>query len=365
MPSELLVEVCRVVDVQPHPNADRLDIVTVKGWQCVVQKGKYTVGQHVVYFPIDSVLTDELNIQLFPPDSKITLDKCRIKTVKLRGVVSQGLVVDLETLGLRNLYVGANVKDLLGVTKHQSKEKVPNQFAGKIAKKREGSKHFTPYTSINNIKNFPYHLDGKNVVINEKIHGTNFRAGIVPYEPTTWWERLKYLFSKPKSHFVYGSHNVQLKPADSKNCYYPTNVYWNACSKYDIEGVCKRLKKALNCDSVVIYGEVYGEGIQKNYSYGCKKGEQKLVVFDIKIDGFYVDADILDVYCTCLYLPMCPELYRGEFNNNVLIDMTNSVLAPSQKVMEGYVIRSTDNNRLIFKHINPDYLLSKNNTEWT
>lgn len=54
--SSLIVEICEVNDVEKHPNADKLDLVSVKGWQCVAQKGEYQIGDSVVYIPIDSIL---------------------------------------------------------------------------------------------------------------------------------------------------------------------------------------------------------------------------------------------------------------------------------------------------------------------
>ena len=57
--------------------------------------------------------------------------------------------------------------------------------------------------------------------------------------------------------------------------YYDSNVYIEAVNKYKI--------KEILTPGMVLYGEVYGDGIQKNYNYGCKDGEHKLVIFDVMI----------------------------------------------------------------------------------
>ncbi len=95
--SNLIVEVCRVDSLRPHPNADRLDVVTIKGWQVVVGKGQFAEGQPVVYFPPDTMLPAAL-IEQFgvtkycqpQPDGYL-----RIRRARLRGEPSFGLVVPL------------------------------------------------------------------------------------------------------------------------------------------------------------------------------------------------------------------------------------------------------------------------------
>lgn len=81
------VSVVKIDDVIEHPNADRLDLVQIAGWNCVIRKGEYQKGDKVVYIPIDSILPFEIESKLFPPDSKVKLSKSRVKTIKLRRKV--------------------------------------------------------------------------------------------------------------------------------------------------------------------------------------------------------------------------------------------------------------------------------------
>lgn len=366
MPSELFVEVCTIDDLKPHDNADRLEIATVKGWQCIVQKDTYSIGDKVIYFPIDSVLSPETEEKIFGPESKVKLKDSRVRTIKLRGVISQGLTAPISLFEMSpETPIGTDVKEMLRVHKYEAHVKKPNIMSGKPTSKRSGNVNFGKYTKINHIKNFPYHLDGKRVVAHEKIHGTNFRCGMVTKAPHTLWQKIKAWFTKGDREFVYGSHNVQLKKASKKQGFYPTNVYWKTVDNYDLQRVTEYLANRVGND-VIIYGEIYGDGIQKKYSYGCKKGEQKLVVFDIKVGGKYLGYDDLRCWCSVLGLEMPPELFDGDYDPERLMELNtgNSVMVPEQKIIEGLVIRTLDEDRQIFKLINPEYLL-KDNTEFS
>ena len=90
--NDFRVEVVEVDEVLEHPNADRLEIAKVKGWQCVVGKDSFAAGDKGIYIPIESILPEELEAKIFGT-SKVKLSKHRVKTIRLRGAVSQGLLV--------------------------------------------------------------------------------------------------------------------------------------------------------------------------------------------------------------------------------------------------------------------------------
>ena len=129
-----------------------------------------------------------------------------------------------------------------------------------------------------------------------------------------------------------------------------------------------RLKDNLQKGEVV-YGEIYGEGIQKNYTYGLKN-KKDLVIFDIQKDGEYIPFRDTHKRCHTLGLKVVPVLNGGRAIRFSEIDLDkivlgNSVFCPEQKIMEGVVIRNAKNNspRKILKVISPDYLL-KDNTDF-
>jgi RNA ligase (TIGR02306 family) len=353
------VEISEIVDVQPHPNADRLELATVRGWQCVVQKGAFRPGDRCVYIPIDSVLDPLLEAKIFGADSKVKLSNHRVKTIKLRGAISQGLVVDLPSLELDGLRVGTDVAAQLGVSKYEPPEAPASMRTSTGATSRKQTNpHFRKYTSLENAKNHPNVFEpGETVVVTEKIHGTNFRAGYVPFHADTLWKRFKsFVGLAPKWDFVYGSHNVQLQSKLLADTHYDSNVYAEAVKKY-------RLRDLLQPGEVV-YGEVYGDGIQKGYTYGCGPGERKLALFDTMVDGKYLDPLAFREWAQARDLPVVPTLLKGPFDLAAVKALTAgaSVLAPSQRVREGVVVKPlkdtvTHIGRKVLKFISDEYLL--------
>lgn len=358
------VNIENIIAVEPHPNADRLELATVRGWQCVIPKGQFQVGDLVVYIPIDSILPDELEAKIFGPDSKVKLNKSRVKTIKLRGAISQGLVVKPETVGLSsdanwfNVSIGLNVTKKLGITKYEPPAKeLPNGMNVKKQKRLENP-NFHKYGGIENFKNYPdLFEEGEQVSVTEKIHGTNFRAGYVPCVANTIWRRvLKFFGRLPEYEFVYGSNNVQLHQKGERGGFYSFTVYGEAVEKYKLRELLK--------PSEVVYGEIYGAGIQKGYTYGCGPEERKLVIFDLKRSGEFVSSEELSAFCRERELPQPPELYRGPFNKNTILALTlgDSVLASAQKVREGVVVKPIEEEksyigRKLLKVISDTYLL--------
>lgn len=368
MGASLIVETDFVDEIQDHSNADRLDIVKVKGWYCVVKKGSIKIDDLIIYVPVDSVLPDKLANIIFPPDSKITIKNNRIKTIKIRGSISQGLVITCKTLDKYYdlpLYPGVDVKNILGITKYEPQEKSP--FSIKSTKGKENkNENFFKYTDLNHFKNYPSLIQKDEVVtITEKIHGTNFRAGYVPINKSTpmrWWKMLCSLFMRnsykfPGYEFVYGSHNVQLQNKTGDT------VYSRIVDKYD-------LKNKIT-PGFVLYGEIYGDGIQKNYKYGLKN-DIAVSFFDVMKNEKYLSYPESVYYISeTLELEYVPVLYIGEFGKANLDSFFNesSSIDDSQKIIEGIVIRTVEEQnshagRKVLKYINPEYLLKKGNSDW-
>lgn len=169
--SAFSVEIVRV-EVEPHPQADRLDLVKVRGWQCVSRKGMLKTGDLAVYLPVDSVLPAPLVAHL-------NIEKMysrHLRTVKLRGYISQGMVVPFHSLP-RDMFVagripepvlGLDLAEALGITKYDPP--IPVNMSGIQLPDHE---NFHKYTDIENIKSHPTGVfnPGELVVVTEKIHG--------------------------------------------------------------------------------------------------------------------------------------------------------------------------------------------------
>jgi RNA ligase (TIGR02306 family) len=367
--STLKVEVTTIGSVERHPNADRLDLAGINEWRCVIGRDSYKPGDVCVYIPIDSVLPEKLEEKLFPVDSKIKLHNHRIKTIKIRGAISQGLVVSLDSVGLspKKYKPGDDVTTVLGVTKY---EPSAPKFQSSIGRStwRQSNPNFRKYTDIENFKNHPnVFQEGESVVCTEKIHGTNFRAGWVPYVAHTLWRKIVQkvlrLFGKEhKWEFVYGSRNVQLQDDPSKPTPDFGNVYLEMVKKYNLKN---KLPKG-----VVIYGEIYGDGIQKGYAYGLRAGGHDVVFFDAMFDGVYQNNP--DRYLEFLGLPSVPVVFRGPFSKEAVKKLSGgpSVLDFKTKAREGVVIHPEVESqhpmlgRKILKFINDEYLLKADMTDF-
>lgn len=364
--SDFKVEVVEINFLLPHPNADRLEIAVIKGWNCVVGKGSFKKGDKGVYFPIDSILPEEVEEVIFK-GTEVKLHKHRVKTIRLRGAISQGLLVPQGTVLMGTYPLGSDLTYTLGVTKHEpNPPKFQNQASP--AKKKLIHPDFKKYTYWGNINNTP-NLFGPDdeVIITEKIHGFNFRCGWLPYKPTGIWDKLKSLLRlNPKWQFVYGSHSVQI--SNKLLLTEGKNVYADIVNKYNLQDEMKAMP------GLVIYGEIYGDGAQKKYSYGLK-GERALAIFDIRdlaAPGHkYFSWINLCRFTLTLGVPVVPTLYQGPFGKANLKELCSqpSKLDPSQKIMEGAVVKSyMETNSYVgrkgAKAINPEYLLLKGMTDY-
>lgn len=387
--SKLIVEVCKIDKIESLPNADKLVMATIKGWQCLVGKGIHTEGDLVIYVPPDAVvpqnLIEELKLDYLREHSG------RVRTIKLRGYISQGLVIPAsyfkkeKYFGGHDIIEGTDVAHRLGITKYEPPKSTRGEYTSKttlqcfaelfeglkigkvsfsrfilksyelfksrLTKKRKGNPNFKEYTDLNNIKHYPtVFTDGEWVVITEKIHGTNFRAGNVLVQQN-WFNKL---IGKKGFEFLYGSHRVQKMPFSGKG-FYGEDVYGVIAKRYDLANILP--------EGFTIYGEIYGPKIQE-LTYGANQLE--VVFFDVKRDGKYLDYDAFYMFCKVHDLPMVPELFKGRYDPEILkLSTEGKTTLGGDHIREGAVLKPLMENydnrcgRKILKSISPDYLLTK------
>lgn len=382
--STFKVPLTTIREILPHGNAERLELAVVYGFQVIVQKGAYKTGDVVIYVPIDSLLPQALEDKLFPPESKVKLNKHRIRQIKLRGIASQGMLIqpnDVFGFPIPNGATGAatslgffkledDLSTALQITKFEPPQRevqVPG-VPGKKAKKYENPL-FSKYGGLDNIKWYPEKFKADEmIVIQEKIHGSNARAACLPYSADTLWKKIvKCLGFAPETEFCYGSNNVQLQNKSGHGGFYGEDVWGKVFAKLNVK---TKLKKG-----ETIFGEIYGEGIQKNYSYGTK--EHKFVLFDVRIlndNGTHrwLSPDEVTAFAQERGFDMVPELYRGPYRSLDHVKSFakgDSVFVSSQKVREGVVVKSLENydeygNNRALKVISEDYLADETNTDF-
>jgi RNA ligase (TIGR02306 family) len=375
--AELKVEVVKIDRIEAHPNADRMELAFVGGYQCCVTKGRFTVGCTGIYIPVDSVLPMGLESHIFGPDAKVKLHNHRVRAIKLRGAVAFGLL--LHTLDLTNFEAPVTIKQLstvgfdcteaLGVTKYEPPIKAQPQGM-KAKAKRHCHPDFSKYTDIGHLKKYwNAFTEGENIVITEKIHGTNFRCGWVPFVPRTFWQKVKNILGLNDSwEFVYGSHNVQLMDGGEKTKdAFSGNVYRRIVKSHKLEEKIPY--------GQLWYGEIFGDGIQKGYEYSRINGRVDVAFMDIK------DVHLQEYFDFHAMLEVVES--KGEqvvpflctvFDKKQILDYLNdpervSFIDAKTKPIEGFVIRRDRSEkfyggRLILKLLSDEYLLNKDNTDW-
>lgn len=318
--SSLIVEVTPILEISPHPNADAMELAKIKGWTCCVKKDIFKPGDLVVYIPIDSVLPVELSDRLGVTKY---LSKGRVRTAKLRGTYSQGLIAPVDILP-EPAQEGDNVAEVLGITKFEPD--LPVHMGGY---QRKHHPRFERYTNIEHYRNYPHIFDGLEVVITEKLHGTNFRAGMLDGE------------------LHVGSHNCNYGEDER-------NLYWQAANLYPLRDVLS--------EGEILFGEVVGPKVQQLH-YGLKRREIRF--FDLMRDGYYVSwAEFLS-FCLDNKLPIAPVLKFPSLWDERLLQLADgkSVMSGAGHIKEGIVIKPIIEKadpaigRVIAKHISEKYLM--------
>jgi len=286
----------------------------------------------------------------------------RVRTVKLRGVYSECLVIPNQFLPVGYNPEGKDLMDSLNIFKYEPPAVQIQLASGKKVRYHQNP-NFTVYYKFPNLKNVSgMFTEGDEVQITRKLHGTNARYGIVKKTKLSFWDKVKKFLRLADEwieyEFVYGSHNVE-KGSDSQG-FYSTDVWREIADKYDIKNRLWEYAKLSEIGSgVVLYGEIYGPGIQKNYDYGLK--ELQFAGFDITVNGEYRSTFSTKVIVEgrILNLPHVPELYVGPWSQEIQDKFTfNNFIEGTKVPHEGIVIKHVSGKReKVAKVINPDYLI--------
>lgn len=360
----------KIKNITTHPNAERLEYAWCYGFSVIVQKDKYKVGDEVLYVPVDSILSSKLEAFLFPADSKIKLNNNRIRQIRIRGSYSLGMIISKEDakefiktpLVLENDYA-----EELGITKYEPPTpSFQGPKAPKLRDKPFSNPNFREYNGITNLRWHPDFFEGEEVVIQCKLHGSHIRFGRAPFVANTLWKKIIKFFRLAPSHEdVYGSNRCELTNRKGFKGYYGEDIYGKVLKKI------KAFEKIKNNEFV--HGELIGEGVQRNYTYGIKG--HHVVIFDVRLlqpDGTqkWLNPEEAEAYAKERGFDFVPVLYKGPYSQAIVQQHTSgpSVLCPSEKIREGCVVKSRynydqDQSKRAMKSINPDYLNDPTNTD--
>jgi len=334
-----LVTVQKISEVRSIPDADFIELVAIKGWQCVAKKGEFQPGDLCVYFEVDSFLPIDERYEFLRKTSYRNNDHMgegfRIKTVKFRGEISQGLALPVYAFPeLSDCADGVDVTDLLLVRKWELPEQVSS--AGITIGDKPFGIPTTDETRIQSIPEFLEHFAGKPYYISTKMDGTSCTV-----------------YVKDGKVGVCGRNNEYKE--DPESC-----SMWAYVYKNDLKAKLIALG-----EDIALQGEFCGAGIQKNR---LKLLEPELYIFDvIKIyEGDRLSKCGLDEilsYCVRLGIKSVPIEETGDnfrYTLPELIERAKGKYA-SGLDKEGIVVRTREygrvgNDKLSFKVINNDFL---------
>lgn len=409
--SEFKVQVLRINEVLEHPNADRLNLNKIGDYITISNKhedgsARYKAGDLVVYIPEAAIVPDWLLQKMGfwnEAENKGSLsgkDGNRVKAMKLRGIVSQGIMYPLDhrvhgfsdsdgcsfmldsTGTLKVVYEGDDVADSLGITKYEPR--VPAHMAGEVANIHGRTVKY----DIENFKRYPDILqDGEEVVMTEKLHGTFLGFG--------WWPGLDHP-DLPGDVFAFskglGAQGLVFKDNEANQF----NIYLQTAKGFELGGRLKSALKRFDHDTfesfwtapIFLFGEIFGAGVQ-DLQYGLKAKTYR--VFDVWMGdptgGRFLNVDekvalvraintsvsAESMVLTPRPIEMVPILYRGPFSKDVMLEHTKGKTTfGGAHIREGVVItpvverRHEEIGRVILKSVSDDYLLRKGEvTEYT
>ena len=362
--STFTVHVVRVV-IEPHENADALEIARVGDYRSVVRKGQFETGALVAYIPEQSVVPEVLLDEMGLRGKLAGKDGNRVKAIKLRGVLSQGIVYPAR----EGWSEGQDVAELLGV--HKWEPPAPPAHMNGLCY-AAGLDRCMRY-DIENFKAFPEALVvGEPVVFTEKIHGTWCQVG---YLPPSMIDEQGHLVVSSKG---LAGKGLAFRPNAPENV---DNLYLRVARGLEIDRrVSEVFVAELAADQpIFVLGEVFGAGVQ-DLGYGAKADAQGTLgfrVFDIYVgrpgQGGYLGDLALSTACERLGLSRVPVLYRGAFGREVMLEHTDgkeTVTGKGLHIREGIVVRAAVERRdpllgrVQLKSVSEKYLLRKDGTEY-
>lgn len=368
--------ITKVNEIKAIEGADNIELAVVGGWNAITKKDEYKEGDLIIIATTDAVIPEQLSESMGV--TNYLRKGGRVRTVKLRGVYSECLIIPTKylsgnlTMGDYDFIIdGRDCMETLKITKFEPPVKMVQLASGKKVRYKDNP-NFHIYYKFPNLKNvIGMFTEDDYVEITRKIHGTNARFGIVKKTKLSFWDKVKKFFRLTDKwvdyEYVYGSHNVE-KGSDSQG-FYSEDVWRKTADTYKIkEKLWDYVKNGVGSlvdigSGFVIYGEIYGAGIQKNYEYGLD--DIKFVGFDTTTNGEYDSP--AGTYGTfhSLDLPYVEVLYFGKWSQEVQDKFVfNNFIEGTKVPHEGIVIKDSSGERQkVAKVINPDYLIygEKNN----
>jgi RNA ligase (TIGR02306 family) len=330
-----LASIRKISDIQPIEGADMIELAIVDGWKVVVAKNVgHKVNDLVVYCEIDSFLPIKEEFEFLRKGSyKKMVDGTegfRLRTIKLRGQVSQGLILPIHVLPLLEMVSeGQDVTEMLGIVKYEPP--IPAELAGKVKGLFPSFLRKTDEERIQNLSGEIENWKDKTFYVTEKLDGSSAT------------------FYYKDGEFGVCSRNLELLETED-------NTFWKFARQIDLENKMRDFDV-----NISLQGELIGEGIQGN-PYKIKVQTVRFFnLFDIDLQEYH-NLSMFEGVCNRFGVEMVPILSK----NFEMFDTVEDILeyAEGKSVLnpnfdrEGVVIRSLD-RKISFKAISNKFLLNE------
>lgn len=332
-----LATIRKILELLPIEKADAIEVAVVDGWKSVVKKGDFSVGDLAIYLEVDSWVPYELAPFLSKgkePREFNGVKGEKLRTIKLRGQLSQGLLLQLaplhgKLLGLNDHFEGQDVSEMLGVQKWE--RSINAQMAGTM---RGNFPSFIPKTDQERAQNMVKEI---NAAVDSELE----------FEETEKLEGSSITIYLHEGEFGVCSRNIDLKETEG-------NAFWEIARRYKLE------EKLRGYDTpMAIQGELVGPGIQGNI-YGLTRTELYVYdIYDIKA-GEYVKPHMRRLIVDDLELKHAPVLRTCTQLVSVprLLEMADGKSVLADTLREGVVYKQVDGG-ITFKVVSNAYLLGE------
>lgn len=333
-----LATIRKIVEIKEIPNADKIEACRVDGWWVVCNKGQFKVDNLVCYFEIDSWIPESISPFLFKGEVYEDVPGAKLRTVRLRKQVSQGLILPLHELPaprsfLENLPEGYDLTSTLGIKLHV--KPIPANLRGKVIGRLPGVWRKTDQERVENLTaKIPNSLDIK-FEITRKLDGTSMSVGTDAY-----------------GEFTICGRNARYS-LDSDN------AYTRAAKELNLEAPLLKLFDDIG--PVQISGELYGLGVQGNPE---KLTDLQFYVYDVYLPAQdrYLDREerlkLLSKLPKMQHVPTLAIYTLREMNLETIEDIIEYANTAVTKNQEGVVFKAMDGS-FSFKAISNKYLLKE------
>ena len=362
-----LVTIQQITAITDIPGADFVASATIQGWQVIVKKSEFKVNEYCLFFEIDSFLPLEPRYEFLKKTTKFDgKEGYRLKTMKMKGTLSQGLALPLSMFPeITATKADFDYSQLLNVIKYDNEQQEYSQRPGLKAGKPRGSfPNFIPKTDqprIQNLVTYFSSMTDEEFEETLKLDGSSMTCYKIAYNPSRWDKFKSFFgFKYPESHFGVCSRNLELKRTanasqtfdnQGKISIYDQSDFWSTAIKYKIESKLPA--------GYAIQGELIGPKIQANHEKVTELQYYVFDVFNIKT-GLYLLPLERREFCALHNIPHVPVVNKS-FKplqlglDNLLKHVEGQSMNPGT-VSEGRVYKH-NTKPISFKAISNLYLL--------